>query len=390
MKIGYFTTHFPYDTPHSNYYCAGVEIVASNLVANMSRRGHQISVFTTANSRRSSVETSDSTSIHRYGRLVRIGQTNLSVGLMYKPLKQNDVDIVHAHMGNPPAPISAMLYAKRKNKPFILTYHGDPQHDWGGLARRMTVYLHSKLMLHRILSRAEVIISPSEHFIDESKVLRKYRSKTIAIPNGIDISDLDVPYSKEECRGRLGLDKGEHVILFVGGLSPYKGPDVLIRAMPKIMESLPNSRLVLVGEGTLREKLEQETKELGIDQRVQFTGFVKDNLQKAMFFHAADVFVLPSVTSQEIFGIVNLEAMAAGVPIVASKIGGIPDVVTDGDTGLLVPPNDPDAIAKAVVTLISDPELGRAMVERGLKRVEAYSWASIAERTEKIYEEAIA
>ena len=337
MKIGYFSTYFPYknhlgdEKYNKRYVCGGVEMVAYQLALSMSQRNHKITVFTTSIDSKDSIERFENMERYRYGKSFTIGYAGVSFRLLYKHLK-HEINLVHAHAGNPPAPIAAYWYAKKKKKPFVVTYHGDGQWNWGGFIRRMSVYFYQKYLLDRILSHADVIISPSEYFIDESRFFGKYRDKIVVIPNGINIEKFDIPYSKEECREKLGLPLDYEIILFLGGLNPHKGPDVLLKTMLKIAKIIPNAKLVFVGEGGMREELERLCKRLDVEKYVSFAGFVEENI-KPFYYRAADVFCLPSTMKHEIFGIVNLEAMACGVPIVASKIGGVPDVVKDGENG---------------------------------------------------------
>jgi glycosyltransferase involved in cell wall biosynthesis len=155
--------------------------------------------------------------------------------------------------------------------------------------------------------------------------------------------------------------------------------------MPKIIKGVPDAKLVFVGSGGMREELERVCKKMGVEKCVRFAGFVGDVFKKALFYRAADVFVLPSA-GPEIFGIVNLEAMACGVPIVASKIGGVPDIVKDGENGLLVPPRDSEALADAIIYLLENEDMREKMGKNGRKKAEGYSWERIAEETEEIYE----
>ena len=113
-----------------------------------------------------------------------------------------------------------------------------------------------------------------------------------------------------------------NIILFVGNLTPYKGPDVLVKAMQIIVKEVPDTELIFVGSGMMRDELEMLSKRLDVEKYVKFAGFVEESL-KPLYYKAADVFVLPSTMSTESFGIVNLEAMKCGIPIVASKIGGM-------------------------------------------------------------------
>jgi glycosyltransferase involved in cell wall biosynthesis len=361
----------------------GVENVSYNLAVQMTKRWHEVYVFTSSIYSKESVENYANITIYRYKKRFTIGSAPISIDVLYKPLK-HEIDIVHAHVGNPPASIAAHWYAKKKKKPFVITYHGDGQWNWGGVIRRTSVYFYNKHLLDRTLSYADVIISPSRYYIDESRVLGKYRDKIVVIPNGINVDEFDVGYSKEQCRGKLGLSINSRMILFVGTLSPHKGPDILIKAMSEIVKEVSDVKLVFVGHGGMREELEMLSKKLGVEKNVEFAGFVEESM-KPLYYRAADVFCLPSVMNHEIFGIVNLEAMACSVPVVASKIGGVPDVVNGGENGLLVLPGDSGSLADAIIYLLENEDVREKMGTNGRKKVEDYSWGRVAEETEKVY-----
>jgi len=389
MKISYFITHFPYKNKavDENYFVRGAETVADNLASVLAQKGHEISIFTTSASSKDEVEEYNGIKVYRYGTNFRVASGIFSWGLIKHPIKYPS-DLVHVHISVPMGDIAGLRYAKKKKVPLVVTYHGDLQEDMGGFVRRMSVYSYNKYFLDKILSYAEAIISPSEYYIDESRFLEKYRDKIIVIPNGVNIDNFDVPYSKEECREMLNLPPEDRIILFLGTLGPHKGPDVLIKAMSKIIKHVPDVELVFAGKGVMRDELEMLSKDLGIEKNVRFVGFVDDDL-KGSYYKAADVFVLPSTMSTESFGIVNLEAMACSVPIVASKIGGIPDVVKDGENGLLVQPRNSDALADAIIYLLENEDIREKMGKNGREKVGDYSWKRIAEETEKVYYEVL-
>jgi glycosyltransferase involved in cell wall biosynthesis len=345
---------------------------------------NEVNVFTTSINSKYSFEEYGGMDVHRYGTKFRIDAGNISFGLFTKPMSY-DADIVHAHFSTPPGEIAGAMCAKKKNVPFVLTYHGDWQESFGGFIRRTALSVYNRYLLDKLLSRADVIISPSEHYIDESRFLGKYRDKISVIPNGIEIEDFDISLSKEECKEKLGLPPNKNMILFVGNLTPYKGPDVLVKAMPMIIEEVPDAELMFVGGGKMRTDMEELSKKLGVENYIKFAGFVEERL-KPLYYRAADVFCLPSTMSTESFGIVNLEAMACGVPIVASKIGGIPDVVKDGENGLLVPPKDPEVLADAIIYLLENRDVSEKMGKNAKKKVEDYSWTKITKATELLYE----
>ena len=387
MKVGYFVTKFPYNQQFEEYAYGGASLAAYYLAIAMAKRNHKINVFTTSVNSKDSIEKDGNMMIYRHGTNFRVLTSNISFGLFRKPIK-NDVDLAHVHFDIPPGPLAGLRYAKRKNVPLVVTYHGDWVESFGGFIRRVGVAFHNKYLVDKLLSYADVIISPSEYYINESRFLGKYQDKIVVIPNGINLGEFDIGYSKEECRKRLGLPLDKKILLFLGYLAPYKGPDVLVKAMSEIIKHVPDAELVFAGKGVMREELEMLSNVLGIEKNVGFVGFVDDDL-KALYYKAADIFCLPSTMSTESFGIVNLEAMACGVPIVASKIGGVPDVVKDGENGLLVQPRDSEVLADAIIYLLENEDIRGKMGKNGREKVVNYSLERIAEETENVYYEVI-
>ena len=390
MRIGYFITNFPYSDSvkdkknFNDYICGGSPSAAYYLAFNIAKRGHEISVFTTSVNSKDSVEKYENVTIYRYGTNFRVISSNISFGRFLKPIK-HDVDVVHTHFDVPPGPLAGLRYAKKKNVPLVVTYHGDWEASYGGLVRRMGVAFHNKYLVDKVLSYADVIISPSEYYINESRFLGKYRDKIVVIPNGVNLREFDIGHSKEECRKRLRLPLDKKILLFFGYLAPYKGPDVLVNAMSKIIKHVPDVALVFAGKGVMREELEILSKDLGIEKNVRFVGFVEDCL-KSLYYTAADIFCLPSMMSTECYPLTILEAMACGVPIVASMIGGIPDAVKDGENGLLVQPRDSEVLADTIIYLLENEDVRERMGKNGKEKVKDYSWKKIAEETEKVYE----
>lgn len=381
MRIGYFVGSFPDQNLISNYKYGGGERVAYNIAVNIAKRGHNVYVFTTSESSKDEiVNLSNNIKVYKYATLFKFYRRNIALSLLIKP--DVDVDIVHVHIAGEIIPIAALRFARKKGLPLIATYHGDAIAD--RLLYKLGEKLHN-LIIKEVLNFSSVIISPSKHVITQSTLLYKYRDKIIVLPNGINLKDFEIPYSKEECRKRLGIHNAENIILFVGVLRAFKGVDILIRAMQLIVKEIQNTQLMIVGEGEMRVELEKLTKKLGLERNIVFTGFINETL-KPIYYKAADIFCLPSVTTQEIFGIVNLEAMACGVPIVASRIGGIPDVVKNGKNGLLVPPKDHNALANAIIYLLKNEDIRQKMGREGKKIVKGYTWEKITEAMETVYE----
>lgn len=392
MKIGCYIQHFPYEDRqdpqyHKQYKHGGAEIAAFDLAINLAKRGHEVTIFATSITHKDSIEKNKYMTIYRYGKNFRVSESNISFGLLHKPFKFQ-FDVIHAHLSVKIDGLAALLHANRKKIPLVATHHADTNVYSGFIHKSGLVSLYSKYLTNLILSHADVIISPSEYYINESRFLGKYRDKIVAIPYGVNIEEFDISYSKEKCRAKLGFPIDENIILFVGNLIAYKGPEVLVKAMPRIVKEVPNTKLIFVGSGEMKEELKRLSKNLGVNKYVKFAGFVEGNL-KSMHYRAADVFCLPSTLSTESFGIVNLEAMACGIPIVASKIGGIPAVVKDGENGLLVPPKDSRVLADAIIYLLENENRREKMGKDGRKKAEDYSWSRIAEETERVYKRVI-
>lgn len=379
MKIGYFTSKFPFPKNYRDYLCGGSIISTYNTVNELAKN-HEISVFTTSINRKDNTETYQNLTIFRYGSF-KFATANISLSHIYKPLNHH-VDIAHVSLDVPPGPISGLVYHNRRKVPLVVTYHGDWIGEYGGIIRRLGVFFSNKLIFNKLLSKADTIICPSNI---ESNVLESYKEKIKIIPNGIHLDEFDIPFSKEECRYKLDIPPETKVVLFVGHLLPHKGPDVLLKAVPQILKSLKNIKVIYLGSGQLQNSLINMSRKMNINKNIEFQGYVEDKFKKALYYKAADVLVLPSFS--ESFGIVNLEAMASGLPIVASNVGGIPNVVIHSINGLLFDAGDHRALADEIIYIFQNDELREFFAKNGKKMVQDYSWEKIALKIERVYEE---
>lgn len=182
-------------------------------------------------------------------------------------------------------------------------------------------------------------------------------------------------------------------ILFVGRLIIWKGVDTLIYAINHIKDIYPGIELIIIGDGPERLRLETLAKNLGLIKIVRFTGKVSDDILNR-FYDLSQIFVLPSKPHEGIvmegLGVVLLEAMASGVPVIGSNIGGIPDIITDGVNGLLVPPGDPETLAFAMMTILDNPDLAEKFAQEGLRTVkDRFSWDKISDQFIEVYQEVL-
>ncbi|QHC21597.1 glycosyltransferase family 4 protein [Streptomyces sp. GS7] len=209
-------------------------------------------------------------------------------------------------------------------------------------------------------------------------------ARMVQLPPGVDEKTFHPGSGGDAVRARLGL-AGRPVVVCVSRLVPRKGQDTLIEAMPAVVAEVPDAVLLIVGGGPYEEQLHALAMEKGVADAVRFTGAVPWEELPA-HYGAGDVFAMPCRTRRggldvEGLGIVYLEASATGLPVVAGDSGGAPDAVLDGETGWVVPGGSPAATAERLVTLLKDPELRRAMGERGRAWVEEkWRWDLLAER----------
>jgi glycosyltransferase involved in cell wall biosynthesis len=193
------------------------------------------------------------------------------------------------------------------------------------------------------------------------------REKIAVIYNSIALARFNPSLiERNEVRRELGIDGDNIVVGTVGKLHQGKGVFELLSAVHRLMETYPNFRLLFVGDGPERTRLEQEAQKLSMHDKVIFAGVRKD-IER--MYAAMDIFVLPS-TCREAFGMVLIEAMAMGKPVIATTMGGIPEIIDDEVNGILVPPQDPDAISLAIAKYIKDSEFSRKVALEGRKLIE--------------------
>jgi glycosyltransferase involved in cell wall biosynthesis len=209
------------------------------------------------------------------------------------------------------------------------------------------------------------------------------------IPMGVDIGKFSSVKSSP-VRKKYNI-KGE-LVLSVGRRAEKKGVTYLITAMKEILHKFPKAGLMVVGDGPEKAALQSQASELGLADSVIFTGSIpKDKLP--LYYKAADVFVLPSIVAKsgdtEGLGVVLLEAMASGIPVVASNVGGVPDIVIEGKTGLLFPEKDPSAIAKAVVRVLGSREIAKKLSSGGSAHAKGFSWENVSSKFRELYTAAL-
>ncbi|HEY92829.1 MAG TPA: glycosyltransferase family 4 protein [Dehalococcoidia bacterium] len=303
------------------------------------------------------------------GSIIRVTISLRLASTIKAVLDKEKFDIIHLHEPFMPMLCSAVLrFSNTANVGTFHAVHGKPGYNFGKPI--------STIMLKRRVRKLNGRIAVSKPAMEFA---RKYvPGNYTIIPNGVDI-DLfspDVSPIDEFCDGKVN-------ILFVGRLEKRKGVSYLLEAYKRVKQEIPNSRLIIVGPGTrLRGKYEKKVKRNSLKD-VVFVGFVScDELPR--YYKTADIFCAPAI-GWESFGIILLEAMAMGKPIVASNIEGYAGLVTHGVEGLLVPPKDVGMLAQALITLMASQSLRQEMGARGRVKAVDYSWEHIARRVLDYY-----
>ena len=306
----------------------------------------------------------------RLGRMVTLASTPICPA-MVNAIRRERADIVHLHLPNPAAAIACLL--ARPAGAIVITWHSDI------VRQRRLLRLYQPLE-RILLKRSSAIVATSPAYVASSPVLREHADRCHLFPYGIDARLFDDDRVDKSLVENLRQRFGPRVILAVGRLVYYKGLKFLIQAMSQV-----DAKLVIIGEGPLRAELEREAAGNGTSERVIFLGEIDGNLTS--YYHACDVFALPSCDRSEAFGLVQLEAMACGRPVVNTQIdSGVPYASLDGVTGFTVQPRNSEAMATALNRLLDNPELRMEMGRAARERVvNEFGIRQMATRTLNLY-----
>lgn len=282
-------------------------------------------------------------------------------------------DVVHVNGAGPNAAYVAAL-RRLLRVPVVFTAHGEFRND------AYAVFEHSKPLrraLSALLRQAAAVTAPSRVVLEELAAELELVAPASVIPNAVDVSEFAGPQAAREASAPY--------VFTAGRLVRQKGLDVLLRAYADAAPALGSRRLVIAGDGPERDALERQAAGLQLGQRVTFTGAVgRGRLTELL--RGADAFAFPS--RREAFGIALLEAMAAGVPAVAARVGGIPEFTRHEENALLVEPDDPVALAAALVRLVQDEALRARLAAAGRAQAELHSWSRIIPQYEGLYQAA--
>jgi glycosyltransferase involved in cell wall biosynthesis len=316
----------------------------------------------------------DGLKLIRVGSLGTIFSTSICLTMPYW-INKFQADIVQIHHPNPMANISYLLSSQPGR--LIILYQSD-------IVRQRITYRIYGPFLMKMLEKAHAIIVTSPNYLESSPLLRQFEEKCVVIPLGIDLQRFEKKGNDWRI-AEIRSQYGEKIVLFVGRLTHYKGVHYLLKAIKDV-----SGRLLIIGAGDLERRLRNQVERDNLSTKVSFLGDLSDE-EMAPFLHACDLLVLPSITRNEAFGVVQLEAMACRKPVVSTQLEtGVPYVNQNGVTGFVVPPGDSEALATAINRLLEDEKLRTCMGIEGRRRVEKrFTKERMARETLKLYEEVL-
>jgi len=379
MRIALLSSFF---YPH----VGGTEKYVEDLAAELARRGHWVTVFT------HTAANGDASALRKGFRIVRLP----TLWGRYQPLLSlipyrflSGFDVLHSHL--PPTHFAQAVTRRLGRIPHVVTYHCDLEINesfWIVKVPRWAIKLvnrYSAWARARLLEGSDRIIATSASYAADSPVLSRFEAKVV--PIGVDVEKFKA--AAEEIAGGRELRRPDR-LLYVGRLSPSKGIDSLIEALALVRSRGVDVALHVVGGGELLPKLKRLARSLGVGEAVTFSGEVPfEGLVRA--YLEATALVLPSVVRIEAFGIVQLEALVLGTPVIASDLSGVREVVERSGGGYLFERGRSRALAETITYALANPEVTRRKAEAGQAYVRAnYTWSSVADEIERLYHSAIA
>lgn len=375
-------------TPYFYPRIGGLENYSFNVAGRLVRKGHHVKVLSNGPTPANYVV--DGIPTIRLRHHFTLSNTPITLDLalhINRAVNEWKPDLINAHTPVVYSADVAAIISKKHQVPFILTYHNDNFKNSRALNLMVQFYNHTLNMATLSLSNKIIVASPFVYH--ESPFIKHFRRKAVWIPPGVDTSTyypLNTPDTDKE--NRLTRIKS---VLFVGQLSSahaHKGIDILLSAFSKVLKEIPTAHLILAGEGDRISFYKSLSMNLGIAPNVTFAGSVSQN-ELVKLYQNTDTVVLPSTTIQEGFGMTLIEGNACGKPVIGSAIGGMKYVIRDGVDGFSVQPRDEDALANAIVKILSNEETAKAMGIHGRRKAEQYDWGIVADKTEAVFQSVV-
>ncbi len=299
-------------------------------------------------------------------------------GRVFEKIRDFQPDIVHAHHAFTPTPLFTLRAAKTFNLPAILTNHSAYFYDYEYLLKTIG---YIGFPFRTFIEKADIIVSVSK--ISKNFIKHFTTKDVIVIPNGVNVTRFS-----PRVNGLRDQIDSDLVILYVSRIVRRKGPHLLVEALRYVRKRIPSVKLLIVGEGSFEEYLRRRVYDLDLRKNVEFLGRVPDE-ELPKIYNSADIFVLPSVYGES-FGIVILEAMSSGLPVIVSNVGGLREIVKNNVDGIILDRNNPIEIYEKIMFLYHNKEFRNMLSYNARKKVlKLYDWRIILEKIENIYKRLI-
>lgn len=370
-----------YYRPHYS----GLTIYSERLAKALAERGHEVIVLTSRfDDNLPPEEYQDNVRIIRPWVMLRISKGVIMPGMPVWAWKIiREVDIVNPHVPQPDAAVITSI-SKLLGKPCVLTYHCDLQLPEGFI--HYLANQGSHLANYISANFADVIVTNTMDYAESSPFLARYISKVDPISPPIQLYEV-TPQILSAFRLKYGIQPGQKIIGMASRLATEKGVEYLVKAMPRVLEEFPNARVFfagqyqeVLGEETYAKKLAPLIQELG--DHWTFLGLLPAE-EFSAFFHVSDVTVLPSINSTESFGMVQVESMTCGTPVISTDLPGVRQPIKSTGMGRIVPPKDPQELSKALIEILTEPNGYQGKPEEVKNQ---FSPAAIAEQYESLFE----
>jgi len=348
------------------------------------KRGHQVTVVTTsrgkAHKKQTYVEWMNGIKVIRYPEARYFLEAPLVPQIAFRVF-QEDYDLLHVHGMTPCISDLAIFFGKLKRKPIVVTYHYDPETPLFGSFGFVVARLYNHVA-HLLLKSVDGLVATTKSYAETSPVLSRLLDRVVVVPLGISRDKFNLPNNENLKKNPKNDNSNSGVILFVGQLREHKGLRYLLKAMKIVKAQGTDIRLIIIGDGPQRASLTEYASELKVGDMVSFEGNIAEEILPH-YYAMSNMVVLPSYTRRDAFGLVLLEAMAAGKPIVASDIPGIREVIRGA--GILVPPRNPPKLAKAILEILSSNRSVKKMRVHAQKNIQRYSWKLMVKHYEQLY-----
>jgi glycosyltransferase involved in cell wall biosynthesis len=361
-------------------YNGGIETTARDIAVGLAQRAWAVDVLCSNNKNVTVSEMVGGIPIFRVASMGQVASAPMAPGIIMQLARRSKwYDIIHVHMPNPMANLGLMLSFPTAR--IVVHWHSDI------VKQQQLLKLYTPIQ-YWLLKRADIIIVSSRAYADSSKWLKPFLNKVRIIPSGINEPQFEMKMETHikhvaEIKAQFGSRK---LVFSLGRMTYYKGFDILIKAA-KFFDD--KTVVIIGGEGELLNTLQELASDLKVADKVHFLGAVSNAMLPA-YYEAADVFCLPSLMRSEAFGLVMIEAMSYGRPIVATNIlgSGVPWVNIHGQTGLNVEPGDPQDLAQAIQSLLQNPDRAHALGQNGRQRFLRFFTADImVDAIDDIYKE---